>query len=158
MGSFNHHSFVLLVVMHSSNILLIFFSLNPTTYTRNIWKLLYLDLDIPICSLISSYGVSYYVHPNFTELVNYLDKRHKNIKFSFETKKDNPFSFLDVNICWEKDKFTTNVFRKDTFNGVYTNFSSFVALEHKFGLVYTLYIEVLQLCLIFSNSFWSWNT
>ena len=28
--------------------------------------------------------------------------------------------------------------RKDMFSGVYTNFSSFVALEHKFGLVYRL--------------------
>ena len=80
-----------------------------------------------------------------------MSKRHKNIKFSFETEKDNSFSFLDVKICREKDKFTTNVFRKDTFSGIYTNFSSFVALEHKFGLVYTLYIEVLQLCLIFPN-------
>ena len=67
-----------------------------------------------------------------------MNKRHKNIKCSFETEKDNSFSFLDVKICREKDKFTTNVFRKDTFSGIYTDFSSFVALEHKFGLVYTL--------------------
>ena len=46
--------------------------------------------------------------------------------------------FLDVKICREKDKFTTSVFRKDTFSGLYTNLSSFVALKHKFGLVYTL--------------------
>ena len=70
--------------------------------------------------------------------VKYMNKRHKNIQFSFETEKDNSFSFLDVKICREKDKFTTSVFRKDTFSGVYTNFSSFVALKHKFGLVYTL--------------------
>ena len=70
--------------------------------------------------------------------VNYMSKRHKNIKFLFETEKDNSFSFLDVKICREKDKFTTSAFRKDTFSGVYTNFSSFVALKHKFGLVYTL--------------------
>ena len=67
-----------------------------------------------------------------------MNKRHKNIKFSFETEKDNSFSFLDVKICREKDKFTTSVFRKDMFSGVYTNFSSFVALKHKFGLVHTL--------------------
>ena len=67
-----------------------------------------------------------------------MNKRHKNIKFLFETEKGYSFSFLDVKICREKDKFTTNVFRKDTFSGIYTNFSSFVALEHKFGLVYTL--------------------
>ena len=67
-----------------------------------------------------------------------MKQRHKNINFSFETQKDNPFSFLDVKICREKDKFTTSVFRKDTFSGVYTNFSSFVALKHRFGLLYTL--------------------
>ena len=66
-----------------------------------------------------------------------MNKRRKNNKFSFETEKDHSFSFLDVKICREKDKLTTSVFRKDTFSGVYTNFSSFVALKHKFGLVYT---------------------
>ena len=67
-----------------------------------------------------------------------MNKRHKNIKFSFGTEKDNYFSFLNVKICREKDKFTTSVFRKSTFSGVYTNFSSFVALEQKFGFMYTL--------------------
>ena len=69
--------------------------------------------------------------------VNYMNKRHNNITFSFQTEKDNSFFFLDVKICREKRKFT-RVFRKDTFSGVYTNFISFVALEHKFGLVSTL--------------------
>ena len=70
--------------------------------------------------------------------VNYMNKKHKNINFYFESEKYNSFSFLDVKICREKDKFTTSVFRKDTFSGLYTNCSSFVALEYKFGLVYTL--------------------
>ena len=67
-----------------------------------------------------------------------MDKRHKNIKCSFETENDNSFSFLEVKICREKDEFITSVFRKDTFSGVYTDFSGFVAFEHKLGLVYTL--------------------
>ena len=73
-----------------------------------------------------------------SRFVSYMNKRHKNIKFSFETEKGNSFSFLDVKIGRKKDKFLTSVFRKDTFSGVYTNFSSFVALEHKFDLMYTL--------------------
>ena len=60
------------------------------------------------------------------------------MKFSFETEKDHSFSFLEFKICREKEKFTISVFRKDTFSGVYTNFSSFVSPEHKLGLVYTL--------------------
>ena len=66
--------------------------------------------------------------------ISYMNTNHRNVKFSFETEKDNSFSFLNVKICREKDKVTTSVFRKDTFS----NFSSFVAPEHKFGLVYTL--------------------
>ena len=45
--------------------------------------------------------------------------------------------FLDVNVLLEDCKFVTNAYRKETFAGVYTNFSSFIPLEHKFGLVYT---------------------
>ena len=30
---------------------------------------------------------------------------------------------------------------QETFTGVYTNFSSFLPLEHKFGLVYTLLLH-----------------
>ena len=45
--------------------------------------------------------------------------------------------FLDVNLLLEDCKFVTNAYRKETFAGVYTNVSSFIPLEHKFGLVYT---------------------
>ena len=58
---------------------------------------------------------------------------------------------INVKICKEKDKFATSVFRKDMFSGAFTNFNSFVALKHKFGLVYTLLLEVSQLSLIFPN-------
>ena len=73
-----------------------------------------------------------------SRFVKYMNKRQKNIKFSFQTEKDNSFSFLDVKVCRQKDRFTTSVFRKDTFSGVYTNFSTIVVLKHKFGLVHTL--------------------
>ena len=80
-----------------------------------------------------------------------MNKRHKNIKFSFDTEKDNSFSFLYVKICREKDKFTTSVFIKDTLSGVYTNFSSFVALKQKFGLVNKLLYRSFTLVSNFSK-------
>ena len=46
--------------------------------------------------------------------------------------------FFDVNVSSENSKFVTNTYRKETFTGVYSKFSSFTLLEHKFGLVYTL--------------------
>ena len=82
--------------------------------------------------------------------VDYMNSKHKNINFSFETKKDEQMPFLDVNVFRENGKFVTNVYRKETFTGVYTNVSSFVPLEHKFGLVYTLLHRCF--CLVFEMS------
>ena len=57
-----------------------------------------------------------------------MNSKHKNINFSFESKKDEQISFLDVSVFRENVKFLTNVYRKETFTGVYTNFSSFIQL------------------------------
>ena len=46
--------------------------------------------------------------------------------------------FFDVNVLHENGKCVTNVYRKKTFTGIYTDFSTFSLLEHKFGSVYTL--------------------
>ena len=70
--------------------------------------------------------------------VDYMNMKHKNINFSFETKKDGQMPFLDVTAFLENGKSVTNVYIKETFTGVYTNFFVFIPLEHKFGLVYTL--------------------
>ena len=70
--------------------------------------------------------------------LEYMNKKHKNMKFSIETEINGSLSFLDVKIFRENDKFVTSVFRKETFSGVYTNFISFIPLEYKFGLVHTL--------------------
>ena len=67
-----------------------------------------------------------------------MNIKHKNILFSYEAEKDGVMSFLDVNIFREKGKFVTNVYRKETFTGVHTNFFSIIPLEYKFGLAYTL--------------------
>ena len=77
-----------------------------------------------------------------------MNSKHKNINFSFETEKDEQMPFLDVNMFRENDKFVTNVYRTKTFTGVYTSFSSFITLEHKFGLVYSL----LHRCSVFDMS------
>ena len=60
--------------------------------------------------------------PNMLNLfVDHMNSKHKNINFSFETEKDEQMSFLDVNVFRENGKFVTNVYRKETFTGVYTN-------------------------------------
>ena len=54
-----------------------------------------------------------------------------------QNEKDKRMSFLDVNIIREKDKFTTFVYRKTTFSGVYTHFDSFLPSSNKIGLLHT---------------------
>ena len=62
--------------------------------------------------------------------VEYMNSKHKNIKFFFETEKDGKMPFLDVNVFRENGTFVTNVYRKETFTGYFN--------IYKFGLVYTL--------------------
>ena len=70
--------------------------------------------------------------------VDYMNSKRKNITFSFKKEKVEQMTFLDVAVFRENGKFVTNVYKKETFAGVYTNFSSFIPLRHKFGLVYSL--------------------
>ena len=64
--------------------------------------------------------------------VDYINSKHKNINFSFEMEKDRQMPFFDVNMFCENGKFVTYVYKEET------NFSSFIPLEYKFGLVYML--------------------
>ena len=50
---------------------------------------------------------------------------HINMSFSMETEKENKLSFLDVEVIREQGKFTTTIYQKPTFSGVYSNFESF---------------------------------
>ena len=75
-------------------------------------------------------------HPQF--FLEYINKKHKNMKFSIETEINGSLSFLDIKIFRENDKFVTSVFRRDAFSWVCTNFITFIPLEYKFGLVHTL--------------------
>ena len=57
---------------------------------------------------------------------NYLNRQHKNIKFTSETENENSISFLDIKITRDNNKFMTSVYHKPTFSGVFTNFGSFI--------------------------------
>ena len=47
-------------------------------------------------------------------------------------------SCFDVEIIFEDKTFTTSVYHKPIFSGVYTHFDSFLLSTYKFGTVYTL--------------------
>ena len=57
---------------------------------------------------------------------NYLNRQHKNIKFTSETENENSILFLDIKITRDNNKFMTSVYRKPTFSRVFNNFGSFI--------------------------------
>ena len=77
---------------------------------------------------------------------DFLNSCHINMSFSMETEKENKLSFLDVEVIREQGKFTTTVYRKPTFSGVYSNFESFLPSVYKFGMVYTLVCRCFRIC------------
>ena len=80
------------------------------------------------------------------KFVNYMNDLHPNIKFTYDIEKDHTFSFLDVKITRENNHFSTSVYRKPTFSGVYTNFNSFIPNEYKCGLINTLLFRGFNIC------------
>ena len=80
---------------------------------------------------------------------NYLNRQHKNIRFTSEIEHENSISFLDIKISWDNNKFTTSVYRKPTFSGVLTNFGNLFPKSYKHNLLFTLLHRAFKLCLNF---------
>ena len=68
------------------------------------------------------------------------------MSFTTECEKQNRMSFLYVQIIHEDKLFTTSVYRKCTFSGVYAHFDSFLPSTYRFGTVYTLAHRCLLIC------------
>ena len=68
----------------------------------------------------------------------YINTKHPNLKFKAEYEQDNTISFLDVLIERQQENFTTNIYRKDTFSGVFSNYNSFIPKSYKYGLILSL--------------------
>ena len=60
--------------------------------------------------------------------------------------RNNCFNFLDVKVIREDNIFTTSVYRKPAFSGVYTHFDSHMPLNYKFSLVSTIFSRSFTIC------------
>ena len=81
----------------------------------------------------------------------YLNTKHANIKFTSDKEVNGSLPFLDVLILRNKEGFTTTVYHKPTFSGVYSNFNGFIADEYKHGLVFTLLFRIFSIVSDFSK-------
>ena len=76
---------------------------------------------------------------------HYLNSRHRNMTFTYEVEEGNKLPFLDVLINRDQDRFSTSLYRKPTFSGLYTNFNSFISENYKKGLIYCLLFRLFTL-------------
>ena len=65
----------------------------------------------------------------------FLNCRHKNIKFTIAKESNKFLSFLDILIKNEGNRFSTSVYRKKTSIELFTQFHSFTPMSYKIGLI-----------------------
>ena len=75
---------------------------------------------------------------HFSKFQQYMNSQHKNIKFTIEEEADNSSPFLDVCRTRDGGKFTTSLYRKVTFSGVYINYTNHLRTCYKLVLAFTL--------------------
>ena len=68
---------------------------------------------------------------------------HSKMKFTFEKEQSKCFN---VKVVREDNVFTTKVYRKPTFSGVYTHFDNYILLNYKFSLDYTIIFRSFTIC------------
>ena len=64
-----------------------------------------------------------------TKFLNYMNSKHRNIKFTVKQEENNSLSFLDIKIFRDNGKFQKSVYRQPTFPGVLTNLESFLPIS-----------------------------
>jgi len=79
--------------------------------------------------------------------LNYLNKQHANIKFTIEHEENNRLPFLDTCVVRHHNtKYTTTMYFKKTFTGLYLNWTSLTARRYKTGLVKCLANRIWSIC------------
>ena len=81
--------------------------------------------------------------PKFQE---YLNNKHKNIKFTVEHENEGKLPFLDVMLTRSDNTISTSIYRKPTFKGLGINFLSFFPDQFKYNAIKTLLYRCFHLC------------
>ena len=79
-----------------------------------------------------------FAHWSSYKFKNYLNSKHRNMRFTREKGHNNFLPFSDVLITRTSNGFKTTMYHKPTFGGVYSNFSSFISEKYKAGLIFPL--------------------
>ena len=81
------------------------------------------------------------------KFLHYLNSRHDNIQFTIEFENNQQIPFLDVSVKrLANNSFSTSIYRKKTFTGLYTKWDSFTPRKYKINLIRTLTYRYLRIC------------
>ena len=67
--------------------------------------------------------------------LDHIKSHNNSIKFTVEKEDNNSLPFLDVLIHKDGSRFTTSLYRKPTFTGLYTEFSTPSPTKYKVNLI-----------------------
>ena len=79
----------------------------------------------------------------FLDLLNSL---HPSLQFTMEEEFERRLPFLDVHVLREVSGFTTSIYRKPTFTGLYTRWDSYCATSTKIALIQSLTVRAKRIC------------
>ena len=82
---------------------------------------------------------------------NYMNSKHASMSFTSECENDGVMPFLDITISKENGAFTTSVYHKPTFTGLYTHADSCIPYSYKMGLILTLIHRYYMICSTYSS-------
>ena len=79
--------------------------------------------------------------------LNFLNKRHPNIKFTIENQIKNSIAFLNVFISGiNNQNLTLQTYHKSTYTGLLLNFNSFTSFSYKISLIKCLIDRLFKIC------------
>ena len=79
--------------------------------------------------------------------LNFLNKRHPNIKFTIEKQINHSIAFLDVFISViNNQNLTLQTYHKSTYTGLLVSFKSFTSFSYKISLIKCLIDRSFKIC------------
>ena len=79
-------------------------------------------------------------------ILKFINEQHPNIKFATEGEIDNRIPFLDTCVTRKSNGFSTKLYHKPTFTGVYLNWTSLTSRKYKISLIYCLSDRIWKIC------------
>ena len=85
------------------------------------------------------------------KFLDHINSYHPNIKFTVELEMDNTLPFLDVSVTHDQNSFSTSLYRKKTFTGLYTDFGTLSPNKYKVNLIRVLVYRAFHICSTYAN-------